>query len=239
MTRIRFIGTGALLPGKDRMASSLLVEGDSGGLLIDAGEGCCFRLAEPRLWQQEIKSILLTHCHPDHVTGLPMLIAIWKRDRRIEPLEIFAPRGLGKGIKSWLSSVRLSTESLPFPVQIKELVPGKFKTQSGHSCFASANGHLPSDKRGRGGSYSLILELNEGKCVFSSDIAGIDDILPLLPDSKLLVSEAFHIEKETVIEAAKTFAIEKVVFTHIPENLRMETQDSCIWAYDNMILELE
>jgi len=220
------------------MSSAILIEGKKRALLLDCGEGCSQRLEQTDFWNQDIGSILLTHCHADHVVGLPMLLTAWKLRGRTEAVELITPKGLGKGILDWLRIIRLSRESLPFEIKMVELMPGTITTSSGHRCKIWANKHLPSDKKGRGGSYSISLELNDNKLVFSSDIKDVEDIKNELEYCNFLITESYHVSVEEIQKVAKEYKIARVILTHLAPDLKQRDISGLTWAYDNYILNI-
>ncbi|MCB2200542.1 MBL fold metallo-hydrolase [bacterium] len=236
MAIIRFLGTGSGYPHPDRGSSSVLVEGTDGALLIDAGEGCARRLAEEVLWKQEIRTILLTHAHADHSAGLPMLLNGMKADRRTSPLELIAPMGLLEGWESFLPAIRLGEDRLTFPLELRELKPGRYNTSSGHKLDAWTNDHLPADREGRGGSYSLAVEIESEKWVFSGDLGSLEPLEGKLDRAAGLVVETRHVDPNQAVQLAKKAGIGTILLTHISADQDTPPIDDAIWAWDNLVV---
>ena len=71
--------------------SSVFVEVEGKCLIFDAGEGLSQRIQEEKLDYDTIDAIFISHYHPDHVTGLFMLIQVLYIQARTKPLHIFLP----------------------------------------------------------------------------------------------------------------------------------------------------
>jgi ribonuclease BN (tRNA processing enzyme) len=98
--QVVMLGTGTPLPDPERSGPSIAVVVDNHAYLFDAGTGVVRRAAaatkqkgiaglEPRT----LRVAFLTHLHSDHTLGLPDLILTPWTMGRIEPLELWGPKG--------------------------------------------------------------------------------------------------------------------------------------------------
>ena len=97
LDRVVLLGTGTCQLQEDRRASSVLVEVDGLRLVYDLGRGIADRIAALGLRQDDVRHVVFSHFHPDHVSDLvPWLqAAAWSRvDPRSEDLHLWGPRGL-------------------------------------------------------------------------------------------------------------------------------------------------
>ncbi|MGB4438492.1 MAG: ribonuclease Z [Sedimentibacter sp.] len=117
MIDITLIGTGGMVPLPDRFLASCLIEYNGKSILIDCGEGTQISLRKGKLSMSKIDTILFTHCHADHILGLPGLLLTIGNNGRTEPLYIVAPRG-STGI---INSLLVVCGFLPYEVRIAEL----------------------------------------------------------------------------------------------------------------------
>ncbi|MGD9567446.1 MAG: ribonuclease Z [Sedimentibacter sp.] len=117
MIDVTLIGTGGMVPLPDRYLASCLIEYNGKAILIDCGEGTQISLHKGKLSMNKIETILITHCHADHVSGLPGLLLTIGNQGRTEPIYIIAPRGSTK----YLNSLLVVCGYLPFEVRIAEL----------------------------------------------------------------------------------------------------------------------
>ncbi len=121
-----FLGTGAMVPTKERNHSSLLIKCGKEGILLDCGEGTQrqFKLADESATR--ITKILISHWHGDHVLGLPGLLQTLSASeyaKKEDFLEIYGPKGIKKKFNQML-------EAFPFDnklkMTIKEIEKGTF-----------------------------------------------------------------------------------------------------------------
>ena len=117
MINVTLIGTGGMVPLPSRYLASCHIECKGKSILIDCGEGTQISLHKGKISLNKIDTILITHCHADHVTGLPGLLLTMGNHSRTEPLYIIAPRGSTK----ILNSLLVVCGFLPFEVRIAEL----------------------------------------------------------------------------------------------------------------------
>ena len=91
MVDVCLLGTGGMMPLKDRFLTSLYVSYNGKAILVDCGEGTQVAIAKHGLKMSRINLILITHCHADHISGLPGLLLSIGNSSRTEPLDIAAP----------------------------------------------------------------------------------------------------------------------------------------------------
>ena len=117
MINVTLVGTGGMVPLPGRYLTSCHIEYNGKAILVDCGEGTQISLQKGKLSLNKIDTIILTHCHADHVTGLPGLLLTIGNNGRTDPINIIAPRGSAKIINSLL----VVCGYLPFEVKIAEL----------------------------------------------------------------------------------------------------------------------
>ncbi|HNZ82437.1 MAG TPA: ribonuclease Z [Sedimentibacter sp.] len=117
MINVTLIGTGGMVPLPNRYLASCHIECNGKSILIDCGEGTQISLHKGKISLNKIDTILITHCHADHVTGLPGLLLTMGNHGRTEPLDIIAPRGSTR----ILNSLLVVCGFLPYEVRIAEL----------------------------------------------------------------------------------------------------------------------
>lgn len=97
MDRVILLGTGTCQLLEERRASSVLVEVSGLRVIYDMGRGIADRIADLGLRQDDVRHVVFSHFHPDHVSDLiPFLQAgAWSRiDARTEDLHLWGPIGL-------------------------------------------------------------------------------------------------------------------------------------------------
>jgi len=117
MPEICLLGTGGMLPLKNRFLTSLYAEYNGKAVLIDCGEGTQVALAQHGLKMSRIETILITHGHADHITGLPGLLLSVGNCSRTQPLDIYVPESAEEMVKNLISVCG----GLPYEVKIHVL----------------------------------------------------------------------------------------------------------------------
>lgn len=117
MLDICLIGTGGMVPLKDRWLTSLYAKSEGHAVLIDCGEGTQIAMSKAGLHLKPIDMICITHFHADHIAGLPgLLLSMGNADRR-EPITICGP----KGIYQVLYGLLVIAPQLPFQIMVYEI----------------------------------------------------------------------------------------------------------------------
>jgi len=124
MADICLLGTGGMMPLKDRFLTGLYAEYSGKAVLIDCGEGMQVAIAAHGLKMSRIELILITHCHADHVAGLPGLLLSIGNSSRTEPLYIAAGRSTMPAVEKLISICG----GLPYEIRLTELAEDRADT---------------------------------------------------------------------------------------------------------------
>ncbi len=78
MARVVALGTAAAVADEEHANTYLALEGEQGFLLIDCADSPLVRIRQAGLDLQRLRGLIITHFHPDHVCGIPILLMnIW------------------------------------------------------------------------------------------------------------------------------------------------------------------
>lgn len=121
MIDVCLLGTGGMMPLPNRALTSLYVRSEGKALLIDCGEGTQTAIRRACLRFKPIETILITHFHADHISGLPGLLLTLGNEGRDEPLHIYGPVGLERVV----TALRIIVGELPFEIVFHELQTGR------------------------------------------------------------------------------------------------------------------
>jgi ribonuclease Z len=116
------LGNGAMLPLPDRWLSSLLIRCDGELTLFDCGEGTQIPWRRFGWGFRRLGAICLSHCHADHVAGLPGLLHSLANAGRTEPVSIYGPEPTANVV----SGLRVIAPLLPFAVDVHEITGGDY-----------------------------------------------------------------------------------------------------------------
>lgn len=134
------LGTSARWPTPGHAVSASMIMRGAEHVLIDCGEGTQGQLMRSIAGLRRLSVILITHCHADHVLGLPGLLATLS-DARTEPLVLLGP----VGVRALVDGFRVHFGELSFPLAIREVEPGDVERRDGYRLIAVAASHrVPS-----------------------------------------------------------------------------------------------
>jgi ribonuclease Z len=115
-----FLGTGSMVPTKDRNVTSHLLEYNGEYILIDCGEGTQRQMNIAGYSRTKVRKVLLTHWHGDHVAGLIGLIQTLCAVPNPGSLTIIGPKGTEKYMHHMLRSMAFD---LRLELDIREVEP--------------------------------------------------------------------------------------------------------------------
>lgn len=119
------LGTGGMMPLPGRWLTSCWVEHNGKALLIDCGEGTQIALAQTVHSLSHLEGLLITHCHADHIAGLPGLLLTLGNCSKTTPLTIVGTRE----VKLILEHLLVLCPRLPYELKFLE-APAKEPIQT-------------------------------------------------------------------------------------------------------------
>ena len=123
MVDLVLLGTGGGIPMPFRNLASMLISYKGRKILIDCGEGTQVSMRIAKCGFKSIDVICITHCHGDHIIGLPGLLSTMGNSGREEEVLIIGPEGINKVIEG-LSVV---CPYLPYNIRVIENPKSKIK----------------------------------------------------------------------------------------------------------------
>lgn len=118
---VTFLGTSSAAPTRTRGLPAIAVQREGDLILMDCGEGIQRQIMTLGIGLNRDTTILITHLHGDHVTGLLGLLQTMSMAQRTKPLTIVAPAALSK----WLDvTSQLLNIGLTFPVRFVQARSG-------------------------------------------------------------------------------------------------------------------
>jgi ribonuclease Z len=136
-----FLGTAASAPTARRGLAAHLIRRAGDRILVDCGEGTQRQMLRSGAGLVDVDDVFLTHCHADHVLGLPGLLKSYGLRARDAPLRLYGPRGLSR----LMATMDPLIGRLPFPLTVRELAPDQTIERDGYRVDAFPTDHgIPS-----------------------------------------------------------------------------------------------
>jgi ribonuclease Z len=136
-----FLGTAGAAPSAHRGAPSHLVRRGGDRILVDCGEGTQRQLLRSGVGLVDVDDVLITHCHADHVLGLPGMLKTFALRAREAPLRLYGPAGLPE----LMAVLKPVIGRLTYRVEMQALAPGDTVEREGYRIHAFATEHhVPS-----------------------------------------------------------------------------------------------
>ena len=224
--KICFFGTASAIPNQERSRSSLAVEAVSGEILIpDCGESVSEGIIRRGITPDQVTALIVTHLHPDHIAGLPLILQYFQLRGRTLPLTVWLPGEGIDAVKAFLSTIYLGPEMLNFEVVYCAVQAGVEYSAGNFTFTFSPNRHLVHHAEVRqkagcdvvGESYSLVFSDGAKKVIYSGDVAEAAELTGLFTsDVDALILEYAHISNEDAAKLAAEKAVPpQVILTHI------------------------
>ncbi|MFC1648071.1 ribonuclease Z [Nanoarchaeota archaeon] len=118
--QLTFLGTGSMVPTKDRNVVGHFLEYNGDGILIDCGEGTQRQMNIAGINRLRVNKILITHWHGDHVAGLVGLLQTISNSENPGKIKLFGPVGSQASVDMFMQAT-LHANSMD--VEVTELNP--------------------------------------------------------------------------------------------------------------------
>lgn len=244
MTKLIILGSSAAIPSQTHANSHMAFKGNKGVVLVDCSGTQILRLERAGIDIEEVSDIILTHFHPDHVGGVPLLLMnMWLLGRQ-EALRIYGLHHCLERLEDMMSSYHWDNWPGFFPVAFHRLPERErvFVLEHGElQFFSSPVRHVVP-------TIGLRFEFREGEktVVYSSDTEPCKSIVRLAQGADVLIHEAGgemvgHSSARQAGSVAQEANVGRLMLIHYPtqegdpEELLAEAQD----AYDGEVVLAE
>lgn len=219
MSCLYLLGTGAAISDPHRTTTMLAVENEHSLVLIDCGGDVVQRLFAVGAHLDRLAALVITHAHPDHVSGFPLFMEKLWLSGRSDPLPVC-------GIAPAIDQARRSFETFDTSgwsgmpeVLWRDVLPEEHAdvwSDAGFRITATPGAHgVPVT--------ALRVEDREGGGVvtYSADTEPSDHVAELAAGSDLLVHEATgrfagHSDAEQAAEVASRAGVGRLLLVHVP-----------------------
>lgn len=121
MARIIILGSAAAVSDADHDNTHFLLVGEHSRILVDCGNNPLGKLHKLGLDPEQMQDVILTHFHPDHVSGFPnMLMHMWLLGRQ-SPLRVYGLHHCVNRVEDMMIAFAWDTWPEFFPVTFQRV----------------------------------------------------------------------------------------------------------------------
>lgn len=219
MPNLHLLGTGAALSSSDRTTTMIALEATGSVVVVDCGGDVVQRLLAAGTDLDRIEALIITHEHPDHVSGFPLFMEkIWLTGRR-RPIPVHGPKPAIEQARRIFEAFDTSGwEGMP-SIEWREvgLREGAVVLDGDHWRITAAPGEHSVPTIG------LRVEDKDhaGIVAYSSDTERSDAIARLADGADILVHEATggfsgHTSVQDAAHVAAQAGVGKLILVHLP-----------------------
>lgn len=245
--KIKFLGTGSAKTNLARAHSSILVTSNKKQFLIDCGDGIPLQLLKFSININKIESVIISHNHPDHLSGLFSLINQMKLAGRNIPLNIYLEASFAASFWYVMNTFHLYKETISFQIIVIQLKDNiKFIPVSGVVVTCKKNSHvkrkevLQNYTSQKFNSFSFLIEGTKNNIFYTADVGSENDLL-LFKKHRIdyLIADSFHISVAQIIIAAQSLQPKRTIVTHIEESDYKKEIAPSIKKFSNIIAAVD
>ena len=225
MPTLHLLGTGGAATDPHRTTTMLAFQDDDATLVVDCGGDVVQRLLSAGIALDTITGLVVTHEHPDHVSGFPLFMEkIWLAGRRA-PLPLY-------GIRPALDQARRCFETFDTSGWdgLPEIQEHEIAQEEGATVLDDAHWHVKASP-GQHATPVVGLRVESkrtGRVVaYSCDTEPAPAIERLAHQAYLLVHEANgegpgHTSMRQAAEVARRSEAERLLLVHLPAGNKMD-----------------
>jgi ribonuclease Z len=122
MARVIILGSAAAVSDAEHDNTHFLLVGESGVVLVDCGSNPMGKLHKLGIPDERLQDVILTHFHPDHVSGFPnMLMQLWLMGREA-PMRVYGLHHCVNRVEDMMAAFIWETWPNFFPVTFQRVM---------------------------------------------------------------------------------------------------------------------
>ena len=201
--KVSILGTSSGRTELNKHLSSVYIGHQEKAVLFDCGEGTSHQVQRYKLDGDFLDAVVISHYHPDHISGIYMLIQLLYLQRRKKELAVYLPERVDDFIKT-LNLFYLFTDRLTYPIHFYEMEQLSVDIAS---IQVIPNAHLQGyqslvrDRQYQNEIRSFSYFLREGNqgVLYSSDLMSCQVLYQYLAETDLLIIDGQHPSLEELV----------------------------------------
>jgi len=228
MLKLTILGSADAVADAYHENTYMVLQGGQSSLLIDCGGSPMARLDRVNVNLETLDGLLVTHHHPDHIYGVPvLLLGLWQMGRE-RPFAIYGSRRTLQVIPRMMQLMEWQVWPDMYPVTYHE-IPWEEKAlvidHDEYAVYTSPVQHLMP-------TVGLRIESKKGgkALAYSSDTRPCESVVRLAQDADILIHESAgpfpgHTTPAQAGEIAQRAGVKRLVLIHYP----VFTEDLDAW----------
>lgn len=216
MSKLIFLGTASAIPAKNQQNTHFILQSNGRTVLVDCVGNPVVRLQEAGIDPLSITDLILTHFHPDHVSGVPLLLMdLWLLGRK-NSLKVYGLHEVIDRMMKMLDLFDWQTWGGFYPVNFIR-IPSETQVLINESDLEISVSPVCHMIPGIG----IRFDLPDGGFCYSSDTAPCDAVVTLAQGMDFLIHEATgkgsgHSSPEEAGRIAEQTGVKKLYLIHYP-----------------------
>lgn len=222
MNQVIFLGTANAIPTLNRENSHLLIQNEREAILVDCATNPIVHLQRGGIDPRRVNHLILTHFHPDHVSGAPLfLMDLWLLGRK-DPLFIYGLEHTLTRLQAMMDLYDWRTWPGFFPLEyrfIPEREMAEVLKLTDIQILSSPVKHLMP-------TIGIRIAFSDFQKIvtYSSDTEPCEEVIRLAQGADILIHEASggwvgHTSARQAGEVAQKAAVKRLYLIHYPANV--------------------
>lgn len=201
------------------IAQHIWITNEKGAILIDTGDGVIRDILSNKIDLSQLRGIIFTHGHYDHMGGLHSLLGFLRCIGKKGVLPIFAPKGCVEVFSIKDNFIKCYPNTIPFKISCKEIQSQEVFQIAGMTIRAYPVVHCGSIK-----GYGILEQIPSlgYRISYKGETIAISGDTGICPSLKMLVKGADLAILEAAFKKSKEVSKESLKKVHLSEDLAKE-----------------